>query len=142
MPSWTTIYAAAFWPLLVGVCGAAIVRGDRAIGWTAIALLLTMIMGQLSLSVASYSDLEEGLAVSDVMLMIALLALTIKWPRGWLMAMSAIQVLMVLGHVARWSSGPTTRLTYAILTGSGAYLELALLAYALLKQTGSPDRRV
>lgn len=141
MPLWTTIYSAAFWPVLVLICGISIMQGDKPSKASATALLIGMVTGQIGLSPVTYADLEIGLATADLGLLIAFTWLSIRWGRWWLIALSAIQMLMVLGHAARWLFPPVSRLAYAILTGGGAYLQLALLAFALYLSMRSRARR-
>lgn len=141
MPLWTTIYSAAFWPMLALICAVCIRRGDKPLKASATTLLIGMVAGQISLSTVTYADLEIGLAIADLGLLIAFTWLSIRWFRWWLIALSAIQMLMVLGHGARWLFPPVSRLAYAILTGGGAYLQLALIAIALPLSMRSRARR-
>ena len=67
-------------------------------------------------------------AITDLGLLIALTRLSLRRPRWWLMAMTAIQLVEITGHLARVTQPGLTRLAYAILVGGGAYLQVILLS--------------
>ena len=86
-------------------------------------------------SPSQWRELAMLVFVTDLMLFGYLAWLAIQSPRRWLLFLSAFQLLAVMGHIAKMMTPAISRLTYAILEGGGAYLQLICLSIALLSAT-------
>lgn len=76
----------------------------------------------------AYRTIEIGVAGVDLCLLIALVACLVRYERRWLYAASALQFVVVTAHFAKLAEPTISRLAYAIMTGSGGYPSLILLA--------------
>ncbi|QDZ06373.1 hypothetical protein FPZ24_01880 [Sphingomonas panacisoli] len=90
-----------------------------------------MVADRLTVSRNMFAGLEASVAVIDLLLTFALAVLTIKRPQLWLAALTATQAIACLGHITKLVGLQNSRLTYAILTGSGAYPALIILLWGL-----------
>ncbi len=85
-------------------------------------------------TLASYSQLasrfaqvETGVLVVDLLLLIVLVAVAVKADRGWPMGLAALQLDTVGAHVARLLDLDMIRVTYAVMLAMWSYPMLALL---------------
>ncbi len=130
MPFWTVIYSHAYLPLLALLTVACAFLGDATVRRASVATLLAM--GALWLVPRDYHGLLWPAIVTDSILVSVLLRLSIREPRWWLLAMTALQFINLLGHLAKALYPEMSTLTYMIMQGSGAYPQLICLSIGLL----------
>lgn len=130
MPFWTVIYSHAYLPLLALLTVACAFWGDAAVRRASVATLLAM--GGLWLVPRDYHGLLWPAIVADGILVAVLLRLSMREPRWWLLAMTALQLVNLLGHLAKALYPKMSTLTYMIMQGSGAYPQLICLSIGLL----------
>lgn len=130
MPNWTILYVWMFWPALVITVGMAAKWGGPAERWAGAAYLGAAITETLIRAPMShaYRTIDVGVAGVDLCLLIALIACLVRYERRWLYAASALQFVVVTAHIAKLTVPTISRLAYAIMTGSGGYPSLVLLA--------------
>lgn len=143
MPSWTIFYVWMFWPALLLAVGAAMKWGGPAEKWAGIAYLgaaVTETLVRAPLSHA-YRTVDVGVASVDLGLLIALIVFLVRYERRWLYAASALQFVVVTAHIAKLTVPGMSRLAYAIMTGSGGYPSLLLLAVGTATFALHPSKR-
>lgn len=94
LPPWLGIL------VLILVCGAAFFKGGIEERVTAAALLLSVGVTVL-LRDRSWSHLQVAGFVMDVLVLVVLVAISLKSPKYWPMAAAGFQLLAVLIHVAK-----------------------------------------
>lgn len=130
----------AFIGLLLGGCLYAFWRGggpERAVAWMflaawAISTTITMVTG------LRYHQLAYFTLTIDILLLIALLAVTRRANRVWPVLVMSLQVLIVLAHGARVINRHQLYIVYIVMTEFWPYLQLA----ALIVGTALHSRRV
>jgi len=132
MPIWTKVYFIAFWPFLLCVCVVGIAKGDRPVRTAATLLLALMLLASPLVSTIEFKGVEVGLAATDIILLIGLTWCSMRAPRWWLIGMTSLQLLMTLGHASKLLFPEMSRLSYAIVTGGGAYFQVILLSIGTL----------
>jgi len=127
MPLWTTLYVLLFWPLLLVACVAAWRCGGQPERYAATAYAVAAISEMLLRSRHGFAQLELGVAIVDICLLVALLFLLVRHGRLWIYAAAAIQMVVVTGHLAKLLIPAISRMTYVIMTGAGGYPQVLLL---------------
>lgn len=140
MPLWTALYVLLFWPLLLGACIAAWRWGGKPERYVATAYAVAAIFEMLLRSRHGFAQLELGVAIVDICLLVALLFILVRQGRPWIYAAAAVQMVVVTGHLAKLLVPAISRMTYIIMTGAGGYPQVLLLvagtiAHVLAKRT-------
>lgn len=124
------IYVHAFVPFCMLLAVASWRWGGSTARQASIAFATAMIAAKLTQGWghSMYSSVEWSVAVLDFLLVIWFFRLSFRYPKGWMLAVTALQLLSASAHLARIVDVSMSPLAYALLTGSGAYPILILLA--------------
>lgn len=134
MPLWIDLYMALFWPMLAAIVFSAFRWGGHLERRATLAFALACVAELLLILLAPntrFSRILIGPAAVDIVLAIALTLLTVRYGKGWLYPMAAIQILTALSHFIKFLLPGISRMTYAILDGAGGYPQLLLLAIGI-----------
>lgn len=128
------IYVQAFLPLCILLAIAAWLWGgniERCASW---AFVTSMALAKLTQGYGypMYSAVEWSVAVLDALLVLVFFGLSFRNTKTWLLVATALQLLSALAHLARMIDVEMSRLAYAILTGTGGYPILILLAAGIV----------
>lgn len=120
-----------FFALLAIVCGYAFIRGKLAERAMASIFLTGLALSMLSVSpvVHRYAQLEIWLWLVDTAMLLAMLVLTVRFPTRPLALIVALQLVIVLMHVAKIVDPVSFRETYKIALAFWSYPQLLLLAF-------------
>ncbi len=134
MPLWTTVYVALFWVLLAVLLAACLRWGDRPTRLACGSFAVCMVVQKLArLGVtATYHLLSIPALLIDLALLAILAAIALRHPRWWAIALAAVQLVTCLGHLSKLLFPHISRLTYALLIGSGGYPAIILLSAGLI----------
>ena len=119
-----------FAALLFGCLLYTLARG----GWPERAGALLLIAGSLlTLAVnsplpARYADVETGILIVDVAVLLGFLALALFTDRYWPLWTTALQLLVVLAHLARLGDPEMMRNGYGFLMAAWSYPQLLAIA--------------
>lgn len=136
------LYVHAFWPLCVLLAVAAWRWGGGTEQRASWAFVTAMTAAKLAPRLANsmYSSVEWGVALLDGLLLLWFLSLSLRDPKSWLIAVTALQLLSASAHLARMVDWNMTALAYAILMGTGGYPILLLLAAGIVANTRQQAR--
>lgn len=79
-----------------------------------------------------FAQFETMTLAIDILLLVALLLIALKANRRWPMAMTSLQAIIVLAHLAKLVDPQLIRPAYAIMTWSWPFLQLLLLIIGTL----------
>ena len=115
--------------LLFIACGYALWRGSRAerVAGLAMAVAYLATLASYSQFASRFAQVETGVLVVDLLLLIVLVAVALKADRGWPMGLAAFQLDTVGAHIARLLDLDMIRVTYAVMLAMWSYPMLALL---------------
>lgn len=134
LSAFLAIYVHAFLPLCMLLAIAAWRWGgniERRASWAFVTAMTAATLTQ-GLGHAMYSTVEWGVALFDVLLFLVFLNLSFRDPRAWLLVATALQLLSASAHLARMVHIGMSALAYGILTGTGGYPILILLAAGIV----------
>lgn len=103
-------------------------------GWPERIGSLVLIVGSfLTLAVASslqqrFASVETGILIVDVGVLFAFLALALTTDRYWPLWTTALQLLVVLAHLARWADPEMFRQGYGFILAVWSYMQLLVIA--------------
>lgn len=125
-----TVWAYLYYIFLAFCCGYAIVRGTRTeyVGVSIIIVgsLSTLVVGQLVET--TWTEMEVGIFVVDIVVLVALVWLAFKSDRFWPMWAAAFQLLAVTIHTAIMAAPQITPWAFATGAVFWAYPMLLVLA--------------
>lgn len=119
-----------FAALLFGCLLYAVARG----GWPERAGALLLVLGSvLTLAVNSplserYADVEVAILIVDVSVLLGFLALALLTDRYWPLWTTALQILVVLAHLAKLGDPEMMRNGYGFLMAAWSYPQLLAIA--------------
>jgi hypothetical protein len=131
-----------FLALWLVVCGYAVARGGAPERLTAGALMSAMIGTIISsyllhpTSADAYSSMEFWVALTDLILLIALVAIALVSTRYWPMVMASMHGCGVLGHIAKPLAPDILSKAYYATVALWAYPMVILLAIATWRHRG------
>jgi hypothetical protein len=88
-----------------------------------------------------YSSIEFGILAVDVGVLFAFLALALLTDRFWPLWTTALQLLVVLAHLARWADPYMFRLGYGFIMAFWSYLQLLAMAAGTYAQHRASRKR-
>lgn len=106
--------------------------GDTAVRAAASVLTIGMLAAWAGQGPIRNQHFELFQAIPDMLVFLALIACAMRWPRGWLSMMVALQLLSISGHLTKLLGYNLRRNTYAILHAGAAYPLLICLSIGLL----------
>lgn len=117
--------------LLVSGCAFAAWRGGRTEHLVALTMAIAFGATQLGRLPAGMRYLSvNGLTVAiDCLMLGALLWIMLRSPRRWPITLVSLQAILVLAHVVRAVEPRYIALTYAIMTMTWPFIQVALLIY-------------
>jgi len=119
--------------LLLACFAYALVRG----GWPErLGVLILMVGSALTFAALPplqqrYASVEMGIMLIDVAVLFAFLALALSTDRYWPLWTTALQLLVVFAHLARWADPHMFRLGYGIIMAGWSYLQLLVMALGI-----------
>ncbi len=119
-----------FAALLFGCFFYALAKG----GWPERIGSFVLVVGSfLTLAVATslqqrFASVEIGILVVDVAVLFAFLALALNTDRYWPLWTTALQLLVVLAHLARWADPGMFRHGYGFILAVWSYMQLLVMA--------------
>ena len=78
-----------------------------------------------------YSSIEFGVLAVDVGVLFAFLALALSTDRYWPLWTTALQLLVVLAHLAKWADPLMFRVGYGFIMAVCSYLQLLVMALGI-----------
>jgi hypothetical protein len=78
-----------------------------------------------------YASVEIGILVVDVGVLLAFLALALLTDRYWPLWTTALQLLVVLAHLARWADPEMFRHGYGFILAVWSYMQLLVMALGI-----------
>lgn len=134
------IYAA----LLVGCLFASFWRGGRperigALDMAAGSVLTVIVNSPLS---TRYSSIEVRIFLVDVAVLLVFLALALRSDRYWPLWTTAMQLLVVLAHLARLADPNMLRNGYGVVMAMWSYPQLIIIALAAWQARRAERRSV
>lgn len=127
MPLIVIIYTGA----LLLVASTALAIGSttaKRLSWMYVAAQLV----SLAVERDSFPYFKVGLFLPDLLLLLGVLWVTIRAVQRWPIACAALQLLTVLGHLAKWEDQRIRGLAYAIMVQWTAWPAVAVLMIGLL----------
>ncbi len=109
-------------------------------GWPERIGSLVLIVGSfLTLAVGSslqqrFASVETGILIVDVGVLFAFLALALITDRYWPLWTTALQLLVVLAHLARWADPEMFRHGYGFILAVWSYMQLLVMALGIRAQ--------
>lgn len=119
--------------LLLGCFAYAAARG----GWPERLGVLILMAGSALTAVAlpplqqRYSSLETEILIVDAGVLFAFLALALATDRYWPLWTTALQLLVVLAHLAKWADPHMFRVGYGFIMAVWSYLQLLVMALGI-----------
>lgn len=131
---WYAVYG--FWLLVVLTSLAAWRRGgriERGVAGSYLAAALATAALRLP-GTSEYANLNVGVFLIDLMLLMGLVWTALKHAQWWLIASAALQLVTVLGHVAMFDAQRTGPFSYFAAVVGSSYPSQIVLAYALIRK--------
>ena len=138
----------AFMLLTFGISSYALWRGGAPERWVAVLFLLGMILS-MAISIAmppTPRGFQAGIFCVDALMLCAMVAVMLRARRYWPIAVAAMQLLSVMGHVIKLVDPQVMTVVYWITSAFWALPQLAILAIGTtrhrsrLRRSGSdPD---
>lgn len=120
--------ALLFLVLWLGVCAYALWRGAQPERFVALIFLAAVPAGAAAYSMGGrWNGIEMGLFSVDLVMLVLLMAIALKANRYWPIAMAAMQVFQVIGHLIKLADPRMLPLAYWISNVVWAYPMLILL---------------
>jgi hypothetical protein len=122
-----------FVTLLLACLAYALLRG----GWPERSgVLMLVVASALTFAAGSplqqrFASVETGVLIVDVGLLIAFLTLALTTDRYWPLWTTALQLLVVLAHLARWADPHMFRVGYGFIMAVWSYLQLLVMALGI-----------
>lgn len=118
-----------FLMLLIGSCGYALWRGGAPERITAAALLGAAAATVLALSEipVRFRQVEIGVLIVDLVLLIVLVGVAVRADRAWPLVMAGLHLTAVGAHFVKFVDVQMIRVTYAVSTAIWSYPMLAVL---------------
>ncbi len=131
---WYAVYG--FWLLVILTSLAAWRWGgriERGVAGSYLAAALATVALRLP-GTSEYANLNVGVFLIDLMLLMGLVWTALKHAQWWLIASAALQLVTVLGHVAMFDVQRTGPFSYFAAVVGSSYPSQMLLAYALIRK--------
>ena len=121
--------AYTFWTALIIVALAALRYGDRSARMVACAYVLAALAsGLLWPAIGRYRHVEWTVFVVDLLLAVFLVTVALDIRRWWVVCASVLQIVTVLGHVAKAIKPDIWPLAYAWMMQASSFPSLLALA--------------
>jgi hypothetical protein len=118
---------------LLALVVAAFLVGGRTERLVATAYALAAVSSEVLRSTVSvrYHQLELGVFLVDLLLLAALLTVSLRSETRWPLCATALQIVTVLGHVAKLLKPEIWPLAYAWMMQASSFPSLAVLAFGI-----------
>lgn len=119
--------------LLLGSCGYALLRGTHDAKIIAIVTLVASFATLLLFR--TYSEVEFGVLIVDVLTFLAFAAVALKSDRFWPLWISGLQLTTTFGHLLKAFEDQLVPIAYAVALRSWSYPIQIILAVAVWRST-------
>lgn len=125
-----------FLTCLVGVIVYAWAKGGNSERYAGMALLVASLLTALVASPEAhrFTTIETGVFIVDLGLLFAFVVIVLKSDRYWPIWLAALQLIIVLAHLARLADPAMMRTGYAFLMAVWSYPQVALIAFGTWNQ--------
>lgn len=133
-----------FFLFLFATAALAYARGGRPEKTIALSLVVATVLTFLTglLASVSFDTVEIGLLVIDIALLGVMLLVAMRADRYWPMVVAALQLILVLVHIAKVVSGDALPWVYAFVLAFWSYPILAVVMIGTWRHSRRTRRRV